>query len=174
LRIRDIKREEIKEIRELDRSEIVEQIFYYRNGKLVLEDEYYDVKNWNLEELEHIIRDLYDLYDQGGIFYGAFISHKLIGIIALETKFIGSNNDQLQVVFLHVEHNYRDKGLGTNLMNLVIKRARNMGAKKLYISATPSKHTIDFYLGLGCKLASEINPELFKLEPEDIHLELLI
>lgn len=174
MRIRDIKREEIKEIRELDRSEIVEQIFYYRNGKLVLEDEYYDVKNWNLEELEHIIRDLYDLYDQGGIFYGAFISHKLIGIIALETKFIGSNNDQLQVVFLHVEHNYRDKGLGTNLMNLVIKRARNMGAKKLYISATPSKHTIDFYLGLGCKLASEINPELFKLEPEDIHLELLI
>lgn len=174
MRIREITREEIKEIRELDRSEIVEQIFYYRNGKLVLEDEYYDIKNWNLEELEHIIMDLYDLYDQGGIFYGAFINHKLIGIIALETKFIGSNNDQLQVVFLHVEHNYRDNGLGTNLMNLVIKRARNMGAKKLYISATPSKHTVDFYMGLGCKLASEINPELFKLEPEDIHLELLI
>ena len=59
-------------------------------------------------------------------------------------------------------------------MNLVIKRARNMGAKKLYISATPSKHTVDFYIGLGCKIASEINPELFKLEPEDIHLELLM
>jgi len=45
LRIRDIKREEIKEIRELDISEIVEQIYYYRNGRLVLEDEYYDIKN---------------------------------------------------------------------------------------------------------------------------------
>ncbi|MBA7562332.1 hypothetical protein ES708_03984 [subsurface metagenome] len=174
MRIRDIKREEIKEIRELDISEIVEQIYYYRNGRLVLEDEYYDIKNWVLEELEQYIRDLYDLYDQGGIFYGAFINHKLIGIIALGSKFIGSNNDQLRVVFLYVDHNYRDKGLGTNLMNLVIKRARNMGAKKLYISATPSKHTIEFYVGLGCKIASEINPELFKLEPEDIHLELLI
>ncbi len=174
MRIRDIKREEIKEVRELDRSEIVEQINYYRNGRLVLEDEYYDITKWNLEELEHIIRDLYDLYDQGGFFCGAFVNHKLIGIIALETKFIGSNNDQLQMVFLHVAHDYRDKGLGANLMNLAIKRARNMGAKKLYISATPSKHTVDFYMGLGCKLASEINPELFKLEPEDIHLELLI
>jgi len=174
LRIRDIKREEIKEVRELDRSEIVEQINYYRNGRLVLEDEYYNITKWNLEELEHIIRDLYDLYDRGGNFYGAFKNHKLIGIIALETKFIGSNNDQLQVVFLHVAHDYRDKGLGSNLMNLVTKRAKNMGAKKLYISATPSKHTVDFYMGLGCKLASEINPELFKLEPEDIHLELLI
>jgi len=174
LKIRDIKREEIEEVRELDRSEIVKQINYYRNGQVVLEDEYYDITKWNLEELEHIIRDLYDLYDRSGVFYGAFINHKLIGIIALESKFIGSNNDQLQVVFLHVAHDYRDKGLGTNLMNLVIKRARNVGAKKLYISATPSKHTVDFYMGIGCKLASEINPKLFKLEPEDIHLELLI
>ncbi len=91
MRIRDIKREEIKEIRELDRSEIIEQIYYYRNGRLVLEDEYIVVENWILEELEQHIRDLYD-----------------------------------------------------------------------------------FYMGLGCKIASEINPELFKLEPEDIHLELLI
>ncbi|GAJ06623.1 unnamed protein product [marine sediment metagenome] len=174
MRIRDIKREEIKEVRELDKNEIVKQIYYYRNGRLVLEDEYYDIKSWNLEELERIIRDLYDLYDRGGVFYGAFKNHKLIGIIALETKFIGSNNDQLQVVFLHVAHDFRDKGLGSNLMNLVTKRARNMGAKKLYIPATPSMHTVDFYMGLGCKLASEINPELFKLEPEDIHLELLI
>ena len=52
MRIRDIKREEIKEIRELDISEIVEQIYYYRNGRLVLEDEYYDIKNWIFEELE--------------------------------------------------------------------------------------------------------------------------
>jgi len=174
LRIKDIKREEIKEVRELDRSEIVEQVNYYRNGRLVLEDEYYDITKWNLEELEHIIRDLYDLYDRGGVLYGAFKNHKLIGIIALEIKFIGSNNDQLQVVFLHVAHDYRDKGLGSNLMDLVIKRARIMGAKKLYISATPSKHTIDFYMGLGCKITSEINPELFELEPEDIHLELII
>jgi len=27
---------------------------------------------------------------------------------------------------------------------------------------------------LGCKLATEINPELYQLEPNDIHLEMII
>ena len=174
MKVREIRREEIKEIRELDRCEIVEQIYYYQNGNIVLKDEYYEIKGWIPEELEEHIKDLSDLYDQGGFFIGAFINHKLVGIIALGCEFIGSRKDQLQMVFLHVDHNYRDKGLGTKLMNFVIKKAKKLGAKKLYISATPSKHTVDFYMGLGCKLASEINQELFQLEPDDIHLELLI
>jgi hypothetical protein len=41
----------------------------------------------------------------------------------------------------------------------------------LYISATPSEHTIDFYLTLGCTLVDAPDPELFAREPEDIHLE---
>ena len=45
---------------------------------------------------------------------------------------------------------------------------------KLYVSATPSENTILFYLSFGCKLASEVDPELFALEPEDIHLELVL
>ena len=40
----------------------------------------------------------------------------------------------------------------------------------MYISATPSEHTINFYLRQGCVVASEVDPELFALEPEDIHL----
>ncbi|MFX1594212.1 MAG: GNAT family N-acetyltransferase [Promethearchaeota archaeon] len=174
MKIREIYRQEIEEIRNLNRSEIVEQIYYYKDGTLVLKDEYYDIKGWNIENLEKIVTDLYDLHDRGGIFYGAFIDHKLIGIIVLESKFIGSNNNQLQVPFLHIDAEHSDKGLGARLWNLVKKRAKEMGARKLYISATPSKHTIDFYLGLGCKIASEINPELYELEPEDIHLELII
>jgi len=48
---------------------------------------------------------------------------------------------------------------------------RKRGAKQLYISATPSEHTVDFYLRLGCRLDLEPDSELFELEPEDIHLE---
>lgn len=174
MKIREINRKDIEKVRNLNRKEIIEQLYYYKEGLLVLKDEFYDIRDWNIDELEQNIKDLYDLHDRGGIFYGAFIDHKLIGIIALESNFIGSGKDQLQVPFLHIDANYRDKGLGTKLMNLVKKRAKRMGAKKLYISATPSKHTIDFYLGLGCKLTSEINPELYEIEPDDIHLELII
>jgi hypothetical protein len=44
----------------------------------------------------------------------------------------------------------------------------------MYISATPSEHTVNFYLALGCQLAAEPDSELLELEPEDIHLELLL
>jgi hypothetical protein len=54
---------------------------------------------------------------------------------------------------------------------LAAVEAKKGGAKSMYISATPSEHTIDFYLRLGCKVTPEPDPELFALEPEDIHLE---
>jgi hypothetical protein len=41
----------------------------------------------------------------------------------------------------------------------------------MYISATPSENTVNFYQYLGCVLTEEVDAELFELEPEDIHLE---
>lgn len=49
--------------------------------------------------------------------------------------------------------------------------ARAMGAERLYVSATPSRRTIDFYLRLGFTVSPSPDPELYALEPEDIHLE---
>ena len=89
-------------------------------------------------------------------------------------SFIGSRGDQLQLKFLHVGRPYRRTGLGRTLFERAAQRAREMGAKKLYISATPSENTIGFYMRLGCTLASEIDAELFALEPEDIHLECVL
>jgi N-acetylglutamate synthase-like GNAT family acetyltransferase len=51
-------------------------------------------------------------------------------------------------------------------------RARELGAQRLYVSATESENTVDFYLRRGCRLAEEVDPALFALEPNDIHLEL--
>ena len=73
--------------------------------------------------------------------------------------------------FLHISSNYRRKGLGKKLFLLASEKAIELGAKKLYISSTPSENTVNFYLRLGCVLAKEINQELYNLEPEDIHLE---
>ena len=89
----------------------------------------------------------------------------------LEARFIGQSQDQLQLKFLHVSNGYRDQGLGRRLFNLAAAEASRRGARRLYISATPSEHTIGFYLGLGCSVMAELDPELFALEPEDIHLE---
>jgi predicted N-acetyltransferase YhbS len=94
----------------------------------------------------------------------------LVAIAILDNKFIGKANDQLQLKFLHVSKAYRKTGLGKQLFELARNTARERGAKMMYISATPSENTINFYLRLGCEVTPHPDPELFALEPEDIHL----
>ena len=49
--------------------------------------------------------------------------------------------------------------------------ARARGAKRLYVSATPSENTIDLYRRVGCVVTKKVEPALLALEPKDIHLE---
>jgi len=171
---RSLKREEIEKVRDLDRSEIVEEIYCFNEGQLTLKDVFYDIKGWNPSELEENIKHLYDLYDRNGTLIGAFDGARLIAVSALESKFIGREKDQLQLYFHHVDRHYRHKGIGGKLLKQVMDKAKKLGAKRLYVSATPSKNTVDFYRHMGCRLAAEPNPKLYRLEPEDIHLELKI
>ena len=53
-------------------------------------------------------------------------------------------------------------------------RARELGARRLYISSTPSENTVRFYLRRGARVTNEVDAALFALEPEDIHLEFAI
>ena len=112
-----------------------------------------------------------DCFKRGGHFWGAFEGETLVGVAVLESKFIGSKKDTLQLKFLHVIHNVRKQGLGKKLFMIATKKAKSLGAKKMYVSATPSENTVHFYQYLGCVLAEEIDAELFEEEPEDIHLE---
>jgi predicted N-acetyltransferase YhbS len=112
-----------------------------------------------------------DCFERGGHFWGAFDGETLIGVAVLESKFIGSKKDTLQLKFLHASSGYRKQGLGRKLFFVAAEQAKSMGAGKMYISSTPSENTVHFYFHLGCQLAEEVDPELFAFEPEDIHLE---
>jgi predicted N-acetyltransferase YhbS len=169
--IRSLQRDEIHLLWQIDRREIIENIYHLRDGKLVLEPEYFDMQGWPPGEAEHYTSILANCYDRGGIFWGVFEDEQIVGAAILENKFIGSKHDILQLKFLHVSRDQRKHGLGSRLFSLAVEKAKSLGAKKLYISATPSENTIKYYMKLGCVLASEIDPELFALEPEDIHLE---
>ena len=169
--IRFLEREEVPLVWQIDRSEIIHNIYYLRDGELVLVPDYFDAQGWPPGEAELYTPILLECFDRGGTFWGAFEDENLVGVAVLESKFIGSKSDMLQLKFLHVSRGQRRQGLGNKLFHLAVDHARSLGARKLYISATPSENTINFYMRLGCGLATEINPELFALEPEDIHLE---
>ena len=171
---RQLSKEEISFLKEIDRSEIIEKIYYFRDGQLVLEDEFHDVKyDWWVKKVnEKMIPSWKKGYDNGVRFFGAFDGSKIVGIGGLGSEFFGKNNDQLNVWGLFVHIDYRKRGIATQLMELIKNKARERGARKLYISSVPSENTVNFYLGIGCKVTDDVDKELFELEPEDIHMEL--
>jgi len=168
---RELRREEIEQVWAIDRSEAINNVYYLARGTLTLTPEHYDMRGWPPGEAEKYTPGLIACFDRGGWFWGLFDQAKLIGAAVLESKFIGPNKDQLQLKFLHVSRAYRRQGLGRQLFELAKVKARERGARRLYISATPSENTINFYLRLGCTMTQEPDPELFEFEPEDIHLE---
>ncbi|MCR2044273.1 GNAT family N-acetyltransferase [Anaerosalibacter massiliensis] len=167
-----LERSELILLGEIDRKETVNEVYYFKDNKLKIVDEFYDIKGWNLKELHDYVNRLQDIYDRNGTIYGAFHNRTIVGLGALESKFIGRNNDQIKLDMLYISNNYRKKGIGKNLVNLLSKKAKELGAKSLYISATPFKNTVDFYFAIGAKVTSEINKDLYELEPYDIHMVL--
>jgi predicted N-acetyltransferase YhbS len=172
--IRTLIRAEIDDVWHIDRAEVIENVYYLQDGELVLKPEYYDMPGWPPGEAELYTPMLYDCFDRGGTFYGAFEGADIAGAVVLESRFIGQNHNQLQLKFLQVGKPYRQRGLGRMLFEKAVARARALGAKKLYVSATPSENTIHFYTHLGCVVTQDVDRELFELEPEDIHLEYVI
>jgi predicted N-acetyltransferase YhbS len=168
---RDLLKEEIEQVWEIDRSEVIENIYYFENDALVLKPEFYNMTGWPPGEAEAYHPILLGCFTQGGWFHGIFEDTRLIGIVVLDKKFIGKNKDTLQLKFLHVNAAHRSHGYGGQLFELARLKAEKRGASKMYISATPSENTINFYLKRACTISEDPDPILFDLEPDDIHLE---
>ena len=171
MRIRELGRHEVLDIWSIDRTEVIDKVYYLVGKELVLKPEHHDVKGWPPGKPEREGPILLDCFDRGGTFYGAFQEDILVGACVLAAHFMGRQRDQLQLKFLHVSRPQRQSSVGRMLFNRVVARARELGARQLYISATPSENTVRFYLALGCRVTEDVDEALFKLEPKDIHME---
>lgn len=166
-----LRRDEVALVWSIDRSERIEHAYRVEDGQLRLRPDPCDQHGWPPGEAEAYTPRLLDCYDRGGWFEGLFEGGRLIGVAVVESMFIGPRRDRLQLKFLHVDFASRGRGLGRRLFERACDVARSRGAAFLYVSSTPSQRTVDFYLQLGCRLAHEPDPELLRIEPEDIHLE---
>ncbi len=89
MQIRLLSRDGIEKVRDITRNEVIDQVYYFAEGKLVLKDEFHDMKSWNPGEIDVCVAHLQNIFDRKGTLFGAFEKNKLIGISALESKFIG-------------------------------------------------------------------------------------
>ncbi len=168
--MRRLARNEITTIWTIDRSEVHHHVYQMQDGQLVLTPAYFDVPGWAPEHVEHDTPLLYQTYDRGGTFLGMFDDAQLVGIAIVDAVPLGVLGDQVQLKYLYVSRAYRHGGVGSQLFEAAREVARTRNAKFLYISATPTQNTVNFYLRRGCHLATPADPELLALEPDDIHL----
>ena len=174
MNIRQLDISEFEKFKEIDRREIVEHVYYFRNGSLELEDEYIEVQDWTDKKKEQFISEFKELSSQGGMVFGAFEGGQLAGMAVLDTRFMGPNMDQLNLNGLWVSRDFRKKGIASGLIDHVKKIAKELGAKSLYVSATESYNTVNFYMKRGFKLAKKVDERLYEKEPMDIHMEMEI
>ncbi len=127
---RDLLKEEIEQVWEIDRSEVIENIYYLENDVLVLKPEFYNMTGWPPGEAEAFYPILLNCFTQGGWFHGLFEDSRLIGVVVLDNKFIGKNKDTLQLKFLHVSAAHRSHGYGGQLFELARLKVEERGAAK--------------------------------------------
>ena len=164
--------DELGRIVEIDRSERITQQYKSRDGLLELIDVDIDAPAWGQPggaPVDYYIDQWTPLLEGGGVLLGAFDGDRLVGF-AIYVPSIEEGLAQLAV--LHVTRTHRRKGVGHELSDEVVRRAREYGAQRLYASATPTRSTVDFYMAQGFRPLAVPNVRLYALEPDDIHMEL--
>ena len=156
---------------QISRRELITQMYIQNQQHLELIDCFFDVKHWDSYHLENDPPKLKQLYDQGSIFVGAFdASEKMVGVSVVSNQYIADYPHAKLLHYFYVDADQQGQGIGAKLMQAAKESATQLGANQLYISATPSRRTVDFYMKHGARPLTAPDQQLWQLEPEDIHL----
>ena len=161
-------------LNDFNRYQEVTKCWRKQNGEWVLVDNRF-IDDWD----EAKKKELATVYlpgtiERGGTVFGAFDGEKLIGFFALAGNLIGSRKQYIRLISLQVSYEYRHKGIGKKLFALCVDAAKKFGAEKMYISAHSSQESQAFYRAMKCVETEEIIPELFEIEPFDVHMEYIL
>ena len=174
--IRRLARTELSLVVQIDRTERIDLVYEQRGTELVERRGNWSAPTWDPDgHGDHSVdaqrRALEHYVDAGGIALGAFRGGRLVGIGVVVPHV---RPEIAQLAFLHVSAAFRATGIGSRLSDELEVIARDVGDLEMVVSATPSENTVRFYRGRGFELMAQPLPELFELEPEDVHLRKLL
>ena len=168
VKIRAMTPAELDRVIEVDVSEYGEIVYYYDEGDIIAQPEQWQRPARTQDGWQPLIDRWRDYLSQGGVFLGAFDGEVLAGIAVVRFNLTES---QSELAGLFVSQDYRRQGIAVLLTDEVVRLAREDRALELYVSATPSRSAVGFYQSVGFTLAKHVHPDLYALEPEDIHME---
>lgn len=163
---------ELARVAEIDRAERIDALYVQHGTRLELQRGDFSSPPWDTQgDGEHSVaaqrRELEHLAKAGAVAFGAFEGEQLVGIgvVRLDVR-----PRVAQLAYLHVSNGYRGLGIGGRLSDELERIAREAGATSIVVSATPSLNTVRFYQGRGFQPMADPLPELYELEPEDVHM----
>ena len=164
---------ELTLVGEIDRTEQIDALYVQRGTRLELRHGDFSAPPWRRDGTgEHSISAQLAAVDAyvaaGGVALGAFDGDRLVGIGVVLTHVRPSFS---QLAYLQVSNGCRRIGIGTRLAEELEQIARASGDRSMVVSATPSLNTVRFYERRGFRPTADPLPELFELEPEDVHME---
>lgn len=170
--IRSLACNELSRVGEIDRTESIDVFFEQHGTELVSHRGTWSAPAWDPDgHGEHSVdaqhQALLRYIDAGGTVRGAFSHGRLVGIGVVVPHIRPA---MAQLAYLHVSQEFRSTGIGSRLsvdLELIAQRAGNA---EIVVTATPSENTVRFYLGRGYRPMEQPVPELFELEPADIHM----
>jgi GNAT superfamily N-acetyltransferase len=168
--VTEMKLEDSYKIHDIDRSETIDKVYRCVDGQLLERTMPHECPNWDEKHYEEKIARFEAELSNGGTAYGAYDGDKLVGFGVLAHQFRGTEKNQLQLDLMYVSRNYRRQGIGSRIFNELSRIAMQKGASQLYISATETESAVKFYSSLGSSITSEVDEELFRKEPRDIHM----
>ena len=171
IEVRQLDVGELDLIRDIDRTERIESLYTQRGARLELRTGDWSAPPWDPAGVgEHSIAGqqvaLERLVDAGATALGAFDGNRLVGIGVVVTHL---RPGIAQLAYLHVTDGYRARGVGGRLSDELEGIARDAGDTSIVVSATPSFNTVGFYQRRGFRPVEPL-PELYELEPDDIHM----
>ena len=164
---RRLARVELSRVADIDRTERIDLIYEQRGTELEERRGNWSSPAWDEHSVEAHRHALEDYVDAGGIALGAFSKGKLVGIGVVVPHL---RPEIAQLAFLHVSEAFRATGIGRRLSDELDLIARDAGDTEIVVSATPSENTVRFYMSRGYELMAQALPELYELEPEDVHM----
>jgi GNAT superfamily N-acetyltransferase len=163
---------DLARVGDIDRTERIDTLYVQRGSALEERAGDWSAAAWFSEgKGEHSVAHQRDECERhlaaGGFALGAFAGERLVGIGAVRPHI---RPGIAQLAFLHVSDGYRASGIGRRLSDELERVAREQGDTTMVVSATPSLNTVRFYLGRGFTPMSDPLPELYELEPDDVHM----
>ena len=143
---------------ELDRSEPVAMVYAVRDGEIVPLGHGEEIPQWSGAWLDGVIAFARRHLESGGTGVAAFDGDQLAGVAVLGGEPVGDDPQKLPLAILHVGRGHRRRGVASLLFREMREEAARRGARRLYISATPSEGALRFYLGQGARLADPPDP----------------